>query len=328
VFNEVEDRVLGVIDDACGIAIANAVARRNKEKEIKAARLKATHGRVGDFDSVFEAINNGKNSAYSHKKANFASIFEDLNANLNNPNPNWKHQHNPQFIADLQNNPNAQEFLANAPKKLDAQIKLLETTDKLAMIITRMEMIDEFMRSDNAWNNGKEAKTQDELKAEFDARSLAKQKMILKGISTISEDTRLLAEVAYDGIANPTMPKEEFIQQHINQEVNAWLTGLSEKASGLLKKQEQELQNNMFAGRGKGAPDAAVKKGIKEINAEVEQAINKGNVYDNKQQRSHADLTSGKFLPFGQIVFIIAQNKNLSMGLLFDGRRGILKAKT
>ena len=282
-FNKVEDRVLGVIDDACAIVVTNAAARRNKEREIKADRLKATHGRVGDFDSMFEAVNNGKSSAYNYKKANFASIFEDLNANLRNPNPKWKHQHDPQFIENLKNNPNAQEFLANAPKKLNAQIKLLETTDKLAMIITRLEMTDEFMRSDNAWNNGKEAKTQDELKADFDARSLAKQKMILKGISTISEDTRLLAEVAYDGLANPTMPKEEFIQQHINQEVNTWLTGLSEKASGLLEKQEQELQNNMFAGRGKGAPDAAVKKGIKELNATVEQAINKGNVYDKEE---------------------------------------------
>ena len=50
--------------------------------------------------------------------------------------PNWKHQHNPQFIADLQNNPNAQEFLANAPKKLNAQIKLFELDNASEIVMT------------------------------------------------------------------------------------------------------------------------------------------------------------------------------------------------
>lgn len=283
-FNAAEDRILGIIDHACEIAVANASARHRKKREIKDGQLKDAHARVEDFDTMVTAVNNGKNSAYGHKRANFASIFEDLKANLHNPNPKWKHQHNPQFIEALKQDPKAQEFLETAPAKIDAQIKLLETTDKLAMLMTRLEMTDEFMRSDKAWKNGKQDKTQDELKDEFNQKSLAKQQLLLKGVSTITEDTRLIAEIAYEGLSNPNMPKEEFVQQQVNKEINSWLEGLTKDTQKLVEKQEKALQDDMFVDRGgKGAPDYGIQSGIKKLNQGIETTINNGRIYDQQE---------------------------------------------
>lgn len=281
--NTLEDKALGIIDNACEIATANSVARKRQKAKIREDRLKNAHRRVSDFGDLFVATNNGKTEAYAHKKAKFASIFEDLKANLHNPNPNWRHQHDPQFIANLQKNTNAQEFLEGAPKKLDAQIKLLETTDKLAMLMTRLEMTDEFMRSSRAWNKRGKEKNQNELKVDFDKRSLAKQKMLLRAVSVISEDTRLLAEFAYESVVNPKLSKEEFIQQQVNKEVNDWLADKATTVSKLLERQEKEIQDDKFAGCGKGAPDKGIKKNISKLEKDVEEMSDKGNVFNQSE---------------------------------------------
>ncbi len=281
--NMLEDKALGIIDNACEIAIANSVARKRQKAKIREDRLKNAHRRVSDFGDLFVATNNGKTEAYAHKKAKFTSIFEDLKANLHNPNPNWRHQHDPQFIANLQKNTNAKEFLEGAPKKLDAQIKLLETTDKLAMLMTRLEMTDEFMRSSRAWNKRGKEKNQNELKVDFDKRSLAKQKMLLRAVSVISEDTRLLAEFAYESVVNPKLSKEEFIQQQVNKEVNDWLEDKATTVSKLLERQEKEIKDDKFAGCGKGAPDKGIKKNISKLEKDVEEMSDKGNLFNQSE---------------------------------------------
>ena len=278
-FNAIEDRVLGLIDSACDVCVTNARNRRNARKHAENVALKSSQSRVDDFKGVAKAVHDGKADAYAKKAANFSSIFEDLKANINNPNPNWKHQHDPELISALQNDPQAAEFLKAAPQKLSSQLKMLEKTDQLALALANLEMTDQFMRKENSWRNGKQEHTSADLELELKARAAEKQKQLLKGIAVISEDTRLLAEVAYDGLSNPSVTDKEFIQQSINKEVNSWLEGIAKETKRLAEKQQGEIAADKFAGRGPECPDISIKSGLNKINEELLGVGEKSAVY-------------------------------------------------
>ena len=282
--NGIENKVLGLIDNAANIFVESANRNRKLAAEIKDENLKNSIGLLNEFDRVAEAVKKGKKDAYTNKSQNFASIFDDLAQNIDNPNPQWKHQHNPQLIQTLKADPKRHEFINSGKAKLLSDISILQAADALSTTITQIEMKDEFMRNIGAWKEDKKTlKNTEQLKEELERRSIERQKKMLKAISVISEDTRLMAEIAYEGIKNPKLSKEEFIRAQVTASVHGFLREQAEIVKQLSQRQQQEVNDKHLDGRGEKDTDRGIKKGIKTLDDQVETLISKGKMYEGSE---------------------------------------------
>lgn len=284
-FNKIEDRVLGIIDSACEIAASTKAKRDEMKKEIKDAKIKNAVTQVGNLEDIYEAYNRGKHDVYGAKKDKYDDMFADLKENIGKQNPQWRYQFDPQFIASLNANPEqAKLFTEVGPEAIKAQINILERLDKLSAMATRISMTDQYMRDEKAWlNDKKEPKTNDEMKDELAAGTLAHQKKLQKAIAVISEDTRIMAEIAYAGIQNPTMSKEEFIQSQVNKGVNDFLTEYTEDLKKIEAQQNKEIEEQHFSGRGNKGPDKQIKDGLQILNDRLDTIIQKGEMYKSSE---------------------------------------------
>ena len=123
-----------------------------------------------------------------------------------------------------------------APKKLDSLKKLSEqgieniagnikAAGQCAMMLTRLEMVDEMMRSDKKWRDSLTGKylSDDELIAGdkgFVERSQKRMEKIMIAIRTLSEDARGLAKAEY-GKLTTKEEKEAWIKKNISDEYDA-----------------------------------------------------------------------------------------------------------
>ncbi|MBE6451093.1 MAG: hypothetical protein E7016_03925 [Alphaproteobacteria bacterium] len=294
-FDKVEDLTLGIIDNAAGIFTETCKRRAELNDKIKDEKLKDAHKKVGNFAGIYEAVLNGRKDAYNKSGAEYEDVFADLSAYVSNPDTHkLKHNYNPEFLDKLKNDETANDFIKETQKKVTANIALMQSVDKLALSLSQIEMTYEFMNDDKVWKKEKEInsvkdvfkdrepKTNDELKQDLEDRALKRQQAILKSVAIIEEDTRLLAEIAYQDMQSPSVSKEQFVQQLMNQEVNAYLQGLGKSVEKLANKQKTDIDNDRFAKRGKGEPDLSIIIGVKALDESIGNMVNKGNMYRKK----------------------------------------------
>lgn len=282
--NAVENKVLGLIDNAANIFVESANRNRKLAAEIKDENLKNSINLLTDFDQVAAAVKKGKKDAYTAKAQNFGSIFDDLAQNIDSPNPQWKHQFDPKFIQALKADPKRHDFIKFGKEKILSDMSILQATDELSATITQIEMKDEFMRNIKAWKeDSKTLKTTEQLQAELEQRTIERQKKMLKAVSIITEDTRLIAEIAYESIQNPKLTKEEFIREQVSKSINDFLKEQQEQAKLLAEKQQEEVSKQNLDGRGKKDTDRGIKKGIKTMDSQLDTIISKGKMYEKEE---------------------------------------------
>lgn len=282
--NAVENKVLGLIDNAANIFVESANRNRKLAAEIKDENLKNSINLLADFDQVAAAVKKGKKDAYTAKAQNFGSIFDDLAQNIDNPNPQWKHQFDPKFVQALKADPKRHDFIKFGKEKILSDMSILQASDEISSTITQIEMKDEFMRNIKAWKeDSKTLKTTEQLQAELEQRTIERQQKMLKAVSIISEDTRLIAEIAYAGIKNPKLTKEEFIREQVSKSVNDFFKEQAEQAKLLAERQQEEIAKQNLDGRGKNDTDRGIKKGIKTLDSQLDTIISKGKMYEKDE---------------------------------------------
>ncbi len=283
-FNKVEDKVLGLIDGACDVMTHSAVVQREKNQKIKDEQLRNSQNNISDFKELFDSIKTNRREQYTQKITNYNNIFADIKDNVGKPNPQFKYEYKPEFKAVIQNEPDKmKDFLAVAPGKIKNNIGFLNAVDDIALTVTMLEMTHEYMKSEKAWEQDKSPKTKEMLQKELEDKALIRQQEILKAIAIISEDTRLIAGIAYEGMQNPNLTREDFIQAKINREVNLYLTTLATDIKNIKENQEENIRDNKLANRGAEGPDAQIGSDIKNFDIQIRKVINSGKMYSDSE---------------------------------------------
>ncbi|MBQ7303381.1 MAG: hypothetical protein IJW75_00480 [Alphaproteobacteria bacterium] len=276
-FNKVEVITLDLIDRGCEMFVSNASSKRqssgsqNKEKDEKTSR-------IAEFGEVYGAVNKGREDAYDQKIKNYKDIFADLTENLNNPNPQWRHNFDEGFLNKLKADPKAGEFLGKGAQAIQSQVEMLKATDQLGMLMASVAMTDEFLRDEKAWQNADGTnKSKKDLQEEMEKRGRENQKKLLEAIANISEDTRIMSEIAWEKLPEDKRPPlAEFTQAQINAEVNAFIAGVAKDIEKANESQKKDIT------RGKvedGSKKTGTAQHLENANEKINTAIAKGEVY-------------------------------------------------
>ena len=287
-FNTLEDKILNLIDAATEIYVDRSKARTSGPSAAKTP-VPAGNGlqdavkKSKAFCDMVSKNLTGLSADCAEKKASYDAILSDLSDNLNNPRPNWKYfSKDDEFVKKLQANPTkSASFLEYASKELGNRTQLIEMTGKLAMMMTSARMTEEFMSDDKAWRRNGEYLSDDELKAQFAQKTKECQKNILKAVSVISEDTRLLSEAAYDNLQGNKPDLKTFTAENTSREINAFLKQLSEAAKNAVATQQKDLDDNAFDSFGAKKHDRSVARSLNNVEKLISQKISNGAVYDN-----------------------------------------------
>lgn len=293
-FNKTSDAVLNLIDTSCDIYLERCAHMRREKEKIKDSKLNAAREKVASFGSMTSQTLKNLDQEGQDKISSFKDILNDLQENLGNPNPKWRHYDaNDPFIKKLEAMPDhGKSFIEYCGPEIENRTKTIVTTGKLAMMAASMAMIDKVMRNDDSWRGKDKAyKSDEELNKELKQGTLERHMKILQAINILSEDTRLIAEIKYDKLADPKPDFARFTQQEISSEVNGFLKNLTEQIKSAQEAQSKEIAENRFnaaSGMIGGGPkqDVAVKLG--QADKLIDDAIKKGSIYqENLFDRDH-----------------------------------------
>lgn len=285
VFNKIENVTLDTVDAAIELYAQRSGARREKKEKDRNDRLGQAHQQAGNFCNMAQGSVNDLSAACQGKVNAYQSIFEDLNNNLNNPNPQWQYfNKDDEFVKKLEADPaQAKEFVNKALPELQNRTKIIEATGKLSIMICSAQMVDEFMGNDGAWKKKGKYKPEEELKAELTTRAQALQKNIFHAISVISEDSRLLAEYEYDKLSGTKPDFNDFRQQYINKEVNKFLHELATCTKDLTARQQKDIDAKNFEGIGVNIKrDYGIGVQLRNIDKVIDKTIKNGDIYKSR----------------------------------------------
>lgn len=302
-FNKTEDYVLGILDSSL-----DHISKRYKSSSSSSADKDSSkiRAKVADFKMMTAAnIANTKDTG-AKKMAAFDTLLNELGAHLQDPNKpleHWKKESD--FVKNLKQNPNAQEFINQARSVLKAHVSLVTQVAGLSQMITQAEMTDKVMRKDTAWRKLKlgDYKDVSKLDSEFQKKSEERKKKIIEALVKTQEDARLLAAASYDKLPDPKPSIEEYTQHTINDKVNGFLTNIAKQTKNVLVQQQDAIDKNQFdvVGHNKG-PGNVVKDLISKIDKEIDDRSKNGGVYKDEDAKKRI---SGQ-----QSLFDLAKEEN------------------
>lgn len=282
-FNKAEDAFLNIVDSAVEICIARAGKRKAEKQTAANERLSAASAKANAFAKMAAKSQTDLGADCAAKSASYDDILNDLSNNLNNPDPHWEYfDKDDEFVKELQANPSKNaEFIEHASEELKNRTQFIESTGKLAMMMTAARMTEEFMGDDGKWRNNGEYLSDDELKAQFTQKTKDCQKNILKAVAVISEDTRLLSEAAYDNLQGQKPDLATFTSENTNREVNAFLKQLAGTVKTAVEIQQKDLDEKAFDNFSAKKHDRSVARSIRNADNLIAQKIQNGAVYEN-----------------------------------------------
>lgn len=282
-FNKAEDAFLNIVDSAVEICTARAGKRKAEKQTAANERLSAASAKANAFAKMAAKSQTDLGAACAAKSASYDDILNDLSNNLNNPDPHWEYfDKDDEFVKELQANPSKNaEFIEYASEELKNRTQFIESTGKLAMMMTAARMTEEFMGDDGKWRNNGEYLSDDELKAQFTQKTKDCQKNILKAVAVISEDTRLLSEAAYDNLQGQKPDLKTFTAENTNREVNAFLKQLAGTVKTAVEIQQKDLDEKAFDNFSAKKHDRSVARSIRNADNLIAQKIQNGAVYEN-----------------------------------------------
>ena len=282
-FNKAEDAFLNIVDSAVEICIARAGKRKAEKQTAANERLSAASAKANAFAKMAAKSQTDLGADCAAKSASYDDILNDLSNNLNNPDPHWEYfDKDDEFVKELQANPSKNaEFIEYASEELKNRTQFIESTGKLAMMMTAARMTEEFMGDDGKWRNNGEYLSDDELKAQFTQKTKDCQKNILKAVAVISEDSRLLSEAAYDNLQGQKPDLKTFTAENTNREVNAFLKQLAGTVKTAVEIQQKDLDEKAFDNFSAKKHDRSVARSIRNADNLIAQKIQNGAVYEN-----------------------------------------------
>ena len=282
-FNKAEDAFLNIVDSAVEICTARAGKRKAEKQTAANERLSAASAKANAFAKMAAKSQTDLGADCAAKSASYDDILNDLSNNLNNPDPHWEYfDKDDEFVKELQANPSKNaEFIEHASEELKNRTQFIESTGKLAMMMTAARMTEEFMGDDGKWRNNGEYLSDDELKAQFTQKTKDCQKNILKAVAVISEDTRLLSEAAYDNLQGQKPDLTTFTAENTNREVNAFLKQLAGTVKTAVEIQQKDLDEKAFDNFSAKKHDRSVARSIRNADNLIAKKIQNGAVYEN-----------------------------------------------
>lgn len=282
-FNKAEDAFLNIVDSAVEICTARAGKRKAEKQTAANERLSAASAKANAFAKMAAKSQTDLGADCAAKSASYDDILNDLSNNLNNPDPHWEYfDKDDEFVKELQANPSKNaEFIEHASEELKKRTQFIESTGKLAMMMTAARMTEEFMGDDGKWRNNGEYLSDDELKAQFTQKTKDCQKNILKAVAVISEDSRLLSEAAYDNLQGQKPDLTTFTAENTNREVNAFLKQLAGTVKTAVEIQQKDLDEKAFDNFSAKKHDRSVARSIRNADNLIAQKIQNGAVYEN-----------------------------------------------
>lgn len=282
-FNKAEDAFLNIVDSAVEICTARAGKRKAEKQTAANERLSAASAKANAFAKMAAKSQTDLGADCAAKSASYDDILNDLSNNLNNPDPHWEYfDKDDEFVKELQANPSKNaEFIEYASEELKNRTQFIESTGKLAMMMTAARMTEEFMGDDGKWRNNGEYLSDDELKAQFTQKTKDCQKNILKAVAVISEDSRLLSEAAYDNLQGQKPDLKTFTAENTNREVNAFLKQLAGTVKTAVEIQQKDLDEKAFDNFSAKKHDRSVARSIRNADNLIAQKIQNGAVYEN-----------------------------------------------
>lgn len=282
-FNKAEDAFLNIVDSAVEICTARAGKRKAEKQTAANERLSAASAKANAFAKMAAKSQTDLGADCAAKSASYDDILNDLSNNLNNPDPHWEYfDKDDEFVKELQANPSKNaEFIEHASEELKNRTQFIESTGKLAMMMTAARMTEEFMGDDGKWRNNGEYLSDDELKAQFTQKTKDCQKNILKAVAVISEDTRLLSEAAYDNLQGQKPDLATFTAENTDREVNAFLKQLAGTVKTAVEIQQKDLDEKAFDNFSAKKHDRSVARSIRNADNLIAQKIQNGAVYEN-----------------------------------------------
>ena len=282
-FNKAEDAFLNIVDSAVEIYTDRANNRRTEKKAAGAENLNAASAKANAFAKIAAKNQTDFSADCAAKSASYDAILNDLRNNLNNPDPHWEYfDKDDEFVKKLQATPSkSAEFIKYASEELKNRTQLIESTGKLAMMMTATRMTEEFMGDDGEWRNKGEYLSDEELQIKFAQKTQECQKNILKAVAVISEDTRLLSEAAYDNLQGKKPDLKTFTAENTNREVNAFLKQLAGTVKTAVEIQQKDLDDKAFDNFSAQKHDRSVARSIRNADNLIAQKIQNGAVYEN-----------------------------------------------
>lgn len=282
-FNKAEDAFLNIVDSAVEICIARAGKRKAEKQTAANERLSAASAKANAFAKMAAKSQTDLGADCAAKSASYDAILNDLSNNLNNPDPHWEYfDKDDEFVKKLQANPSkSAEFIEYASEELKNRTQFIESTGKLAMMMTAARMTEEFMGDDGKWRNNGEYLSDKELQVIFAQKTRECQKDIFKAVSIISEDTRLLSEAAYDNLQGQKPDLATFTAENTDREVNAFLKQLAGTVKTAVEIQQKDLDEKAFDNFSAKKHDRSVARSIRNADNLIAQKIQNGAVYEN-----------------------------------------------
>lgn len=282
-FNKAEDAFLNIVDSAVEICTSRAGKRKADKVAASAENLNAASAKANAFSKAISKKLTDFSDSCAAKSASYDAILNDLSNNLNNPDPHWEYfDKDDEFVKRLKANPaKGAEFIKYASEELKNRTQLIESTGKLAMMMTATRMTEEFMGDDNKWRNKGEYLSDEELQIKFAQKTQECQKNILKAVAVISEDSRLLSEAAYDNLQGKKPDLKTFTAENTNREVNAFLKQLAGTVKSAAEIQQKDLDDKAFDNFSAKKHDCSVARSIRNADNLIAQKIQNGAVYEN-----------------------------------------------
>lgn len=282
-FNKAEDAFLNIVDSAVEICIARADKRKAEKQTAANERLSAASAKANAFAKMAAKSQTDLGTDCAAKSDSYDAILNDLSNNLNNPDPHWEYfDEDDEFVKKLQANPSkSAEFIEYASEELKNRTQFIESTGKLAMMMTAARMTEEFMGDDGKWRNNGEYLSDKELQVIFAQKTRECQKDIFKAVAIISEDMRLLSEAAYDKLQGQKPDLATFTAENTDREVNAFLKQLAGTVKTAVEIQQKDLDEKAFDNFSAKKHDRSVARSIRNADNLIAQKIQKGAVYEN-----------------------------------------------
>lgn len=282
-FNKAEDAFLNIVDSAVEICIARAGKRKAEKQTAANERLSAASAKANAFAKMAAKSQTDLGADCAANSASYDAILNDLSNNLNNPDPHWEYfDKDDEFVKKLQANPSkSAEFIEYASEELKNRTQFIESTGKLAMMMTAARMTEEFMGDDGKWRNNGEYLSDKELQVIFAQKTRECQKDIFKAVSIISEDMRLLSEAAYDKLQGQKPDLATFTAENTDREVNAFLKQLAGTVKTAVEIQQKDLDEKAFDNFSAKKHDRSVARSIRNADKLIAQKIQNGAVYEN-----------------------------------------------
>ena len=229
--DKIEEGIEIAIDYTTDGLRALSVRQEKDAKETKNQNLKPVKAKVASFGHETDGLLNN----FTKNAPLYAQRFINLKKDLQNIDfAAITHEQERQLREKYGDNL-ISAFKAD-PKKLDSLKKLSEqgieniagnikAAGQCAMMLTRLEMVDEMMRSDKKWRDSLTGAylSDDELIAGdkgFIERSQKRMEKIMIAVRTLSEDARGLAKAEY-GKLTTKEEKEAWIKKNISDEYDA-----------------------------------------------------------------------------------------------------------